>query len=72
MISMADVGDIVTLGFKGNGLRYNNETVLLTLEKGILEYLGVTAKELETEEIKLVLKFDKGKHGKFVGVGIKD
>lgn len=44
---------------------------VLFVSKDMLQYLGVTDedKDPDLEEVKVVCKADKGKHGAFIGLG---
>lgn len=55
---MAQFGDVQTVQIRPIG----NSTFLL-ITPDMREYLGITEKN------ELVLKFDKGKHGPFIGIG---
>lgn len=70
---MAEKGDKKTLGLSGEGIRTNNSTLLLTLDREILSYLGTTYEDVLAEKDKLVLQFDYSDKHKwnFIGVGIK-
>jgi hypothetical protein len=71
---MAETGDKKTLGFSGEGIRTNNSTLLLTLDREILNFLGTTYEDILSGDDKLVLQFDRSEKHKwnFIGIGKKD
>lgn len=56
-------GSVVTAG-----LRKVNESYYVLFSPDMLDYLGIN-RETATQDDTLVLKFDKGKHGRFIGIG---
>jgi len=70
---MAEQGDKKTLGLSGEGIRINNSTLLLTLDREILSYLGTTYDDVVSEKDRLILQFDHSDKHKwnFIGIGIK-
>jgi hypothetical protein len=70
---MAENGDKKTLGLSGEGMRVNNSTLLLTLDREILNYLGVSYEDVVEGKVKLILQFDHSDKHKwnFIGIGIK-
>lgn len=70
---MVEKGDRITLGFEGSGLRLNNETVQLTLDRKTLEYLGTTFEKITQDKDRLILQFDYSDKHKwnFIGIGVK-